>query len=299
MVGSTLRLRKEFTRALLAGDAEAADRVIRAAMDSGLNAAEIDIELITPALFMVGDKWATGEITVADEHLASEITLRVLALQRAVRHARRQRRDRRVLLLAPQGERHVIGLNMACDLLYAAGYDTLMLGADVPFEDIVPAAIRHAADVIAFSATMDETNEVLDAAIDHLRMSKHGPASCSAARRCRSRSPRRGTPRSAATSRTSSRPSTRSCSTRRSTEQARGELLPQPLVADAHDAEHGAAGEDDARRARDGHVAGLQLELAELERAWTSTSTPSGTSRSIVPNSVQAWIRISWPPIRA
>jgi methanogenic corrinoid protein MtbC1 len=174
VVGSTLRLRKEFTRALLAGDAEAADRVIRAAMDNGLNAAEIDMELITPALFMVGDKWATGEITVADEHLASEIALRVLALQRAVRQARRQRRNRRVLLLAPQGERHVIGLNMACDLLYAAGYDTLMLGADVPLEDIVPAAFRHAPDVIAFSATMDETNERLDAAIDHLRTSNHG-----------------------------------------------------------------------------------------------------------------------------
>ena len=36
---------------------------------------------------MVGEKWATGEITVADEHLASEIALRVLALQRAARRA--------------------------------------------------------------------------------------------------------------------------------------------------------------------------------------------------------------------
>jgi methanogenic corrinoid protein MtbC1 len=158
---------------LLAGDAEAADRVVRAAMDLGLTAAEIDTELITPALFSVGEKWATGEISVADEHLASEIALRVLALQRAVLKARRERRNRRVLLLAPEGERHVIGLNMACDLLYAAGYDTLMLGADVPLADVVPAAIRHSADVVAFSATMAETNERLDAAIDHLRTSGH------------------------------------------------------------------------------------------------------------------------------
>jgi methanogenic corrinoid protein MtbC1 len=169
VVGSEVRrLRQTFTRALFAGDPEAAERAISEAMDAGLTAAEIDIELIAPALFMVGDKWATGEISVADEHLASEITLRVLALQRERRRAQRSRRSRRVLLLAPQGERHVIGLNMACDLLYAAGYDTRMLGADVPLADIAPAVARLAPDIIALTATMPDSAERLDATIDYL-----------------------------------------------------------------------------------------------------------------------------------
>ena len=171
MVATLLRLRKDFTRALLTGDAEAAEQVMRCAMDSGLTAAEIDVELIAPALFMVGEKWASGEISVADEHLASEIALRVLALQRVARMAKRRRLSRRVLLLAPEGERHVIGLNMACDLLFAAGYHTLMLGADVPLEDIAHAAIHHGADVVAITATMPDSAERLDAAIDHLRCS--------------------------------------------------------------------------------------------------------------------------------
>jgi methanogenic corrinoid protein MtbC1 len=171
VVATLLRLRKAFTRALLAGDAEAAEQVMRRAMDNGLTAAEIDVELIAPALFMVGEKWANGEISVADEHLASEIALRVLALQREARLARRRRLSRRVLLLAPEGERHVIGLNMACDLLFAAGYDTLMLGADVPIEDIAHAVIHHGADVVAITATMPDSAERLDAAIDHLRCS--------------------------------------------------------------------------------------------------------------------------------
>jgi MerR family transcriptional regulator, light-induced transcriptional regulator len=169
VAGFTVRsLRQTFTRALFAGDPEAAERAVREAMDAGLTAAEIDVELIAPALFMVGDKWATGEISVADEHLASEIALRVLALQRERIRAQRRRRGRRVLLLAPQGERHVIGLNMACDLLYAAGYDTRMLGADVPLTDIAPAVSRLAPDVIALTATMPDSAERLDAAIDYL-----------------------------------------------------------------------------------------------------------------------------------
>ncbi len=170
MVGpSLLRLRRTFTHALFAGDAQAAERAVSEAMDAGLSAAEIDIELIAPALFLIGDKWAIGEISVADEHLASEIALRVLALQRERRRGERLRRGRRVLLLAPQGERHVIGLNMASDLLLEAGYDTRLLGADVPLADIGIAAARNHADVVAFTATMPDSAERLDAAIDYLR----------------------------------------------------------------------------------------------------------------------------------
>jgi methanogenic corrinoid protein MtbC1 len=167
-----LRLRRTFTQALFAGDAEAAERAVSEAMDAGLSAAEIDIELIAPALFLIGDKWAIGEISVADEHLASEIALRVLALQRERRRAQRQRRGRRVLLLAPQGERHVIGLNMASDLLLEAGYDTRLLGADVPLADIAMAAVRHDVDIVAFTATMPDSAERLDAAIDYLRSAR-------------------------------------------------------------------------------------------------------------------------------
>ena len=164
-----LRLRRDFTRALLAGEAGAAERVVRAAIAGGLSPAQIDVELIAPALFIVGDKWATGEISVAEEHLASEIVLRVLALQREATRAARRRRDSRVLLLAPEGERHVIGLQMAADLLHGAGYDVRMLGADVPIGDIRPAAERYAVDVVCFTATMADSAERVDAAIDHLR----------------------------------------------------------------------------------------------------------------------------------
>jgi methanogenic corrinoid protein MtbC1 len=169
-----LRLRRVFTRALLAGDSGAAERAVRDAMDEGLTSADIDIELIAPALFLVGEKWATGEITVAEEHLASEITLRVLALQREVRRSVRRRQQRRVLLLAPEGERHVIGLHMASDLLFGAGYDTYMLGADVPLVDVGRMASKVAAEVVCFTATMPETAERLDASIDCLRGARPG-----------------------------------------------------------------------------------------------------------------------------
>ena len=77
-----------------------------------------------------------------------------------------------MLLLAPEGEWHVIGLQMAADLLLAAGYDIRMLGADVPIEEIGPAAVRYGVDVVCFTATMPDAAERVDAAIDHLRAAR-------------------------------------------------------------------------------------------------------------------------------
>src|SRR5215207_11049036 len=71
-----------YARAVLAGDEVAAELAIRDALDAELTTAEIDDEIIAPALWFVGELWARGEISVADEHLATEISVRVLALQR-------------------------------------------------------------------------------------------------------------------------------------------------------------------------------------------------------------------------
>ena len=64
-------LGRAYADALLAGDEAGAEIAVREAMDSGLGTAEIDDEIIAPALWLVGEMWQRGEISVADEHVAS------------------------------------------------------------------------------------------------------------------------------------------------------------------------------------------------------------------------------------
>ena len=80
---------RHYAAALLSGDEVAAEVAIREAIDAKLTTAQIDDEIIAPALWLVGDLWQRGEISVADEHLATEISLRVLALQREALRTRR------------------------------------------------------------------------------------------------------------------------------------------------------------------------------------------------------------------
>jgi MerR family transcriptional regulator, light-induced transcriptional regulator len=147
-------LGQTYAAALLSGDEIAAETAIRDAMDASLTTAEIDEEIIAPALWLVGELWERGEITVADEHLATEISMRVVALQREAQRVVLSRGDHGVILAAPAGELHVVALRMIANLLRDAGYDVLMLGADVPADALAASARRHEPDVICISATM-------------------------------------------------------------------------------------------------------------------------------------------------
>jgi methanogenic corrinoid protein MtbC1 len=154
-----VELGREYARALLAGDEVAAELAVRDAIDARLSTAEIDDEIIAPAMWLIGRLWARGEISVADEHLATSISLRVLALQREATRTVRERAGRKALLAAPAGELHTVALQMSANLLRDAGYTVLMLGPDVPPGALAESACRHEPEVICLTATMPDVSD--------------------------------------------------------------------------------------------------------------------------------------------
>jgi methanogenic corrinoid protein MtbC1 len=122
--------------------------------------------VVTPAMHELGRLWEAGAITVADEHLATALTHRVLAALRPPRHFE-QGFDAPAarpcaLMAAVQGERHALGLRMAADLLEGAGYRVAYLGADVPSEAILQAVQAFTPDLVGLSATMPESAQHLE-----------------------------------------------------------------------------------------------------------------------------------------
>jgi methanogenic corrinoid protein MtbC1 len=115
---------------LLAFDAAAGQDVFDRLLGSrSLDAALRDVVL--PVLREVGERWARGELTVAQEHFATElITGRLRGLAREW--------DRglgpRAILACPAGERHDVGL-LCCGLaLDRRGWRVTYLGPDTPSE---------------------------------------------------------------------------------------------------------------------------------------------------------------------
>jgi MerR family transcriptional regulator, light-induced transcriptional regulator len=129
--------------------------------------------VIAPAMHDLGRLWKAGAITIADEHLATALTHRVLAALRSPQlfeptlDARTGRPC--ALLAAVEGEQHALGLRMAADLLEDVGYRMAYLGADVPTVALLQAIRTFSPDLVGLSATMPESTRRLEEAVELLR----------------------------------------------------------------------------------------------------------------------------------
>jgi methanogenic corrinoid protein MtbC1 len=119
--------------------------------------------VLSPALVEIGELWAAGDVTVAQEHLASGAIraslLRLLADQRG------NVRGSAVLACAP-GEWHEVGLLMLAILLRADGWQVAYLGPNTPVADAVALARGLGASEVMFSATRDEALASLRTGLD-------------------------------------------------------------------------------------------------------------------------------------
>jgi methanogenic corrinoid protein MtbC1 len=169
-------LADRFGIALIEGDAVAAELVVRDAYDEGLPYELIQDAIVTPALHRIGWLWERGEISVAHEHLATQISYRVLALLRELFRVTKQRSEHRVMLAAVEGEQHVVALQMAADLLDYSGYESVMLGPDVPTGVLAEIVREHTPEIVAFTLTMQAAAVRLPRAVAAVEAAHPGAA---------------------------------------------------------------------------------------------------------------------------
>lgn len=126
----------------------------QAVIDELLAVATVDAllsEVVVPFLHDVGDRWERGELTVAQEHFASNLLRgRLLGLARGWGRGH----GPRALLACPPGERHDLGLIAFGLALRARGWRIDFLGSDTPAESILGAArtLRPALLVVSAAA---------------------------------------------------------------------------------------------------------------------------------------------------
>jgi excisionase family DNA binding protein len=125
---------------MVAGDEAGAWAVLEAALGSGLTAAEAHMDLLAPALETIGDQWARGALTVADEHRASVVAHRLIG-RLGPQFARRGRKRGMVVLGMPAGEQHGLPGAILADLLRGAGFEVLDMGANTPPESFTETAV--------------------------------------------------------------------------------------------------------------------------------------------------------------
>jgi excisionase family DNA binding protein len=148
---------------LVAGDEAGAWAVVEAALASGAEPVEVLLDGIGVALRSIGEDWSAGRIDVADEHRASALATRLVG-RLGPRFVRPGRKRGTVVVGSPSGDTHALPVAIAADVLRAAGWNVVDLGADLPVASFVHAASAHADTlrVVAVSlTTLDDDRLVL------------------------------------------------------------------------------------------------------------------------------------------
>jgi len=157
-----------FLELAVVGDAARATRLLTAAVEGGTPPETVFDDLLSPTLTKIGERWASGRLTVAQEHAASELIRDLIAVAGG-RHIEPADDAPGVIAAAVAGERHVIGLQMVATLLRLRGIRVQFLGADVAPEFLTDAIRRHEPDFVLLSATLDERLAAVEQAVAAIR----------------------------------------------------------------------------------------------------------------------------------
>ncbi len=140
------------------GDEPGAWAIIEETLAAGTTSAVIYGDLLIPALRAIGDEWQQGRLSIAAEHRASAVALRIIGRLGPL-FARRGLSRGTVVLGAPEGDAHSLPSAIVADLLRGRGFGVLDLGANTPAESFVESA-RSANRLIAVLAGTSSQHSV-------------------------------------------------------------------------------------------------------------------------------------------
>jgi len=157
-----------YLRAILKGNRVLAQELSLEAMQAGMPLSNLYMDVFQPALYEVGRLWETGQVSVAQEHLATAITQTVISLLFAQVELPKSRNES-VIVACLDNNYHEIGARMAADMLQLAGYDAFFLGANTPDESFMEMISDMEPVAIGLSASLPHHIDPVRQAIEQVR----------------------------------------------------------------------------------------------------------------------------------
>ncbi len=165
-VGDVLEnLRREWVAACESFNESKAEQVLNQAF-ALYRVETVCLELLLKGLAEIGDRWYEGEISVQQEHFASELAMR--RIEALLTASPAPTRVERILLACPPGEVHTFAPLLLNLFLRRRGWDVLFLGANVPvarlkatINSVKPKLVILTAQLLTTAANLLDMSHVL------------------------------------------------------------------------------------------------------------------------------------------
>lgn len=130
-------------------------------------------DIIQPAAYEIGERWARGEVSVAGEHMvSSELTGRIERIRQTVTRARRD--APLVVCGCVPGEQHELGLLILALRLAHAGCRVAYLGRDLPLAELRQATEQLGAHSVCLSVKRPELVRLCQRELSELALAWRG-----------------------------------------------------------------------------------------------------------------------------
>ena len=112
-------------------------------------------KVMTPVMSEIGQLWAESKLSIATEHVASNIAhslVKVISDEN-----RKSKKDKgKIVLTTPVGEDHNLGCNVLDSFLVSKGYTTFNLSPSTPAESLIEFIKTAKPDVLIVSITLED-----------------------------------------------------------------------------------------------------------------------------------------------
>lgn len=159
---------KSLFDAILDGDVETAKSQVQKALDAQLNPTSILNDGMIAAMREVGCRFEAGEYFVPEMLISARAMQSGMALLKPHLQQTDIKSSGKVVIGTVKGDLHDIGKNLVTLMLEGAGFEVRDLGVDVPVEKFVRAAQEEKPDIVAMSALLTTTMQMMRQTVEAL-----------------------------------------------------------------------------------------------------------------------------------
>jgi MerR family transcriptional regulator, light-induced transcriptional regulator len=139
-------------QALIAGCEEEAANILISEYLQGKALTLLFDELLAPAMQKIGELWYVGELTVAQEHLATRAAMNAMSKLRSVLPVSKERNGL-IICCAIEGDFHELSPYLVQMSFENQGWEVINFGANTPLYSICDEVLRSSPNLICISAT--------------------------------------------------------------------------------------------------------------------------------------------------
>lgn len=151
--------------ATIAGNMPQVIELADLALKAGVGPEDLIQQGFIPAMEVVGDKFATGEIYVPEMLLAARAMKAALDKVKPLLVGKEIKTLGKAVIGTVQGDMHDIGKNLVAMMFEGSGFEVIDLGVDVLPDEFIDAVKNHSPDLIGLSALLTTTMNSMEMTI--------------------------------------------------------------------------------------------------------------------------------------